>query len=124
MRPLEVFLVMAVIALGTPYLIPAPKPVMAVPFLEVVPQATPTVSVTNRPAKVYIPVPVPVVVPRSVAPPPKPKEHPKAARPSGSMCAQIGMGIATIGRAGVLAEARRRGYSAGQIAAAARACGY
>lgn len=40
------------------------------------------------------------------------------------MCAQIAMGIAMLGAEGVKAEARKRGYSNGQIAAAQRACGY
>lgn len=77
--------------------------------------------------------PAPHVVAPKPAAKPKPKEAPtvkaKPARAempriSAAQCAQIGMGIAMIGREGVKREARARGYSDAQINGAARACGY
>lgn len=43
---------------------------------------------------------------------------------SPAVCAQIGQGIAAVGREGARREGLNRGYSSGQIAAAFAACGY
>ena len=100
-----------------------------------------------KPAPVPIPAPPPVTtpapVPKPAPPPPKIKFVPapkasqkppakppakaapaKPAKVSPAECRQIGVGISLIGRESMRREARERGYSDAQVAAAERACGF
>lgn len=61
---------------------------------------------------------------RKPTPEKPPRPTPKAQTISPAVCAQIALGISIYGREGVKAQARKRGYSNSQIAAAQRACGY
>lgn len=111
------------------WLWPHHRPAETVPLPPARPSVAPPIA---KPAVIVPPV---VSKPAAASPKPQPKPQPKpvakpvrekpaAARPSSTMCAQIGMGIRKIGREGVRQEARRRGYSDAQINGAARACGY
>jgi outer membrane biosynthesis protein TonB len=59
-------------------------------------------------------------------PKPKPKKRATATqrRPTAAQCAQITIGMNTIGRDGVIREGVRRGYSTAQVERALRDCGY
>lgn len=116
-----------------PPLVSVPNhPMPPVTDAPVPPVASPPATVADKPVPEAVPVVkhAPAPTPAKAKPKPHAVEHPvrkaqqPVARPSSGMCAQIAMGIAAIGKAGVIAEARKRGYSAGQINSAARACGY
>lgn len=103
-----------------------PKPA-APDTVEPPPDLTPVVPppVVEAPPP-SVPVPLPTPKPRAEpkpAPKPVAKSKPKAG-PSSAVCAQIAMGITMLGRDGVRAEARKRGYSESQITWAQRGCGY
>lgn len=102
---------------------PAPPPA---PPAEPLPDLSPIFPPSPPPAPIE-PAPKPKVnadPPKpKPAPKPKPQPRPKGV-PSAAVCAQIALGIATIGIAGVKAEARKRGYSEAQIDWARKGCGY
>lgn len=102
---------------------------------QAIPEVTPPPAPPPAPPIVLPPPPEPIPPPPVAEPPPKPSKpkpvvKPKPVKPkpradvrlTAAQCQQIANGIALIGRAGVIAEAQRRGYTAEQIARALVAC--
>jgi len=116
----------------------APVPVTAERPQE--PQLPPVVAVPGGPPPVAaLPSPEPIPDPpkpaviepaaevRPPPPPRRPRSHPVKTRPerkpTSSECSQIVLGMSWVGREGVFAEAKKRGYSRSQTQKAITACG-
>jgi outer membrane biosynthesis protein TonB len=86
----------------------------------------------NLPPVVVVPIPVPKPIPVPLPlPPPSSQPAPKSKKPkskppftvSGEQCSQFRLGVSWLGLAGVIREAKARGYTEAQVHAMARACG-
>lgn len=91
---------------------PAPKPTVEAPKPPPVTKSAPA-----RPAR-----PKPHADKPKAEPARRQAEPARQSRPA--MCGQIATGVSILGVDGMVAEAKRRGYSESQIRGAARACGY
>lgn len=115
------------------------RPVLIAPSPRSVPEAPPTAVVEPAipPAPAEPQPPVAEAKPPLPAPRPKvetnletkPRPHPRPAaprparKPTASECAQLKLGMLTIGKDGVITKAKARGYSSSQVVWAISACG-
>lgn len=96
----------------------------AVPLSPAEPLPPPPIA-EEKPS-VPVPAPRPKVETKAET---KPKPHSKpmaprpARKPTASECAQLKLGMLTIGKDGVITKAKARGYSSSQVAWAISACG-
>lgn len=108
---------------------PATQPVLPSPTVET---AAPAEPATVEPAPAIADTKPPLPAPRpkvETNPEAKARPHPRPAaprparKPTASECAQLKLGMLTIGKDGVISKAKARGYSAAQVTWAISACG-